>query len=56
MRTERNTVKPLVPETSAFEFELPIAKLKSYKSPGIHQILAELRQGLEQIAVKSIHL
>jgi len=34
--------KPLVPEPSASEVELAIEKLKSHKSPGIHQIPAEL--------------
>jgi len=29
-------------EPSAFEFELAIEKLKSYKSPGIDQIPAEM--------------
>ena len=37
-----NTAEPLVPEPSASEFELAIDKLKSHKSPGIDQILAEL--------------
>jgi hypothetical protein len=32
----------LVPEPSAFEFELAAKKLKSHKSPGIDQIPAEL--------------
>jgi len=31
-----------VPEPSAFEIELAIEKLKSQKSPGIGQILAEI--------------
>jgi hypothetical protein len=31
-----------VPKPSAFEFELAIEKLKSHKSPGVHQIPAEL--------------
>jgi len=39
---EINTVEPLVPEPSAFEFELAIGKLKNHKSPGIDQIAAEL--------------
>jgi len=38
--TEIHTAEPLVPEPSAFEFA--IGKLKSHKSPGIDQILAEL--------------
>jgi len=33
---EIHTAEPLVPEPSAFEFELAIEKLKSYKSPGIN--------------------
>ena len=32
----------LVPEPGAFEFEVAIAKLKIYKSPGIDQMPAEL--------------
>ena len=39
---EIHTAEPLVPEPSAFEFELAIEKLKSHKSPGIVQIPAEL--------------
>jgi len=41
-QTEIHTLEPLVPEPSAFEFELAIEKLKSHKSPGIDQIPAEL--------------
>jgi len=41
-RGEVHTAEPLVPETSAAEVELAIDKLKSHKSPGIHQIPAEL--------------
>jgi sorting nexin-29 len=41
-QAEIHTVKPLVSEQSAFEFELAIEKLKSHKSPGIDQIPAEL--------------
>ena len=33
---------PLVPEPSAFEFEMAIDKLKRYKSPGIDQITTEM--------------
>jgi hypothetical protein len=36
------TAEPLVPETSAFEFQMAIEKLKGHKSPGIDQIPAEL--------------
>ena len=37
-----HTAEPLVPEPSASEVELGIDKLKSYKSPGVDQIPAEL--------------
>jgi hypothetical protein len=38
---EIHTAKPLVPESSASEFELAIEKLKGHKSAGIDQIPAE---------------
>jgi hypothetical protein len=41
-QTEIHTAETLVPEPSVFEFELAIEKLKSYESPGIDQIPAEL--------------
>jgi len=41
-QTETDTAEPLLPEPSAFEFELAIEKLKSHKSPVIGQIPAEL--------------
>jgi len=41
-QAEIHTTEPLVPEPSASEVELAIDKLKSHKSPGIDQILAEL--------------
>jgi hypothetical protein len=41
-KAEIHTAEPLVPEPSAFEFELAIENLKSHKSPGIDQIPAEL--------------
>jgi hypothetical protein len=34
-QTEIHIAEPLVPEPSAFEFEVAIEKLISYKSPGI---------------------
>jgi len=55
-QTEIHTAEPLLPEPSVFEFELYIEKLKSHKSPGIDQVLAELRQGVEQFAVRSLYL
>jgi len=41
-QTEVHTSKPVLPEPSAFHVELAIEKVKSYKSPGINQILVEL--------------
>jgi len=41
-QAEIHTAEPLVPEPSAFQFELAIGKLKSHKSPGIDEIPAEL--------------
>jgi hypothetical protein len=38
-QAEIHTAEPLVPEPSALEFKLAIAKLKSHRSPGIDQIL-----------------
>ena len=40
-QTEIRKAEPLAPESSAFEFEVTIGKLKSRKSPGIDQTLAE---------------
>jgi hypothetical protein len=41
-QTEKQTAEPLVPEWSAFEFEIAIKTLKRHKSLVIDQILAEL--------------
>jgi hypothetical protein len=43
-QTEKHTAESLVPDTSSFQVEIAIEKLKRYKSPGIDQILAELIQ------------
>jgi hypothetical protein len=40
--TEIDTAEPLLPEPSAFEFEVAIVKLKRHKSPGIDQIPTEV--------------
>jgi hypothetical protein len=40
-QTKIHTAEPLVPELSAFEFEMTFEKLKRPKSPGIDQIPAE---------------
>jgi hypothetical protein len=39
-----NTAVPLVSETSIFDDEIDITKLKNYKLPGTDQILAEISQ------------
>ena len=40
--TETQTVQPLVPEPSAFEFKKTTVKLNRHKSPAIEQIPAEM--------------
>jgi hypothetical protein len=49
------TAEPLVPGPSHLEVEIAIAKLKEYKSPGNHQILAEMIQAGGEILVPVIH-
>jgi hypothetical protein len=39
-----DTAEPLLTEPSSFEVEIATEKLKTYKSPGTDQILAELIQ------------
>jgi hypothetical protein len=46
---------PLVPEPSSSEDEIPIEKLKRYKSPGIDQIPAELIQAGGNTLRSEIH-
>jgi len=41
-QAEIHTAEPLVPELSAFEFEMTIEKLKRRRSPGLDQIPTEL--------------
>ena len=41
-QTEIHKAEPLVPEPSAFEFEMAIEKLKTHKSSGIEQIPVDL--------------
>jgi hypothetical protein len=43
-QTEMHTAEPFVPEPSASEVEVAIGKLKSYKSPGVDHVPAELIQ------------
>ena len=54
---EIHTAQPLMPDPSAFHFEMAIEKLKQHKSPGTDQIPVErLKQGVEQFALRSINL
>jgi hypothetical protein len=49
-QTDIHTAEPLVPEPSLVEVEIAIGKLKSYKSPGTDQILAEfIKAGAETL-------
>jgi hypothetical protein len=41
-QTAVHTTEPVVPEPSAFEFEMAVEKLKRQKSPDMDQIPAEL--------------
>jgi hypothetical protein len=54
-QTEIHTAEPLVSESSPFEIEMAIEKLKSYKSPGIDEILAELIQIGGNTSCSEIH-
>jgi hypothetical protein len=49
------TAEPLVPEPSLVEVEIAIGKLKSYKSPGTDQILAELIKAGSETLCSEIH-
>jgi hypothetical protein len=52
---EIHTTESLVPEPSAFDFELAIEKLKSHVSPGIDQISAELIKVRGRTILYEIH-
>jgi hypothetical protein len=54
-QTEIHIAEPFVPEPSASEVEVAIGKLKSYKSPGIDQIPAELIQAGGETVSSEIH-
>jgi len=54
-QAEIHTVEPLMPEPSAFEVQLAIAKLKNHKSPGIDQIPAELIKASGRTTCRAIH-
>jgi hypothetical protein len=50
-----HTAQPLVPEPSLVRVEIAIGKLKSYKSPGTGQILAELIKAGGETLCSEIH-
>jgi hypothetical protein len=54
-QTEMHAAEPFVPEPSASEVEVPIGKLKRYKSPGVDQIPAELIQAGGETLRSEIH-
>jgi hypothetical protein len=54
-QTEIHTAESLVPETSAFEVEMAIEKLKRHKSPGIDQIPADLTKAGSRKIFSDIH-
>jgi hypothetical protein len=54
-QTEVHMAEPLVPETSAFEVEMAIEKLKRHKSPGIDQSPAELIKAGGRIIRSEVH-
>jgi hypothetical protein len=54
-QTEMHTAEPFVPESSASVVEVAIGKLKSYKSPGVDQIPAELIQAGGETLRSEIH-
>jgi len=55
MHTEICTEEYLVPETSTFEVEIAIHKLKGHKSPGIDHIPAELIKAEGSTICSEIH-
>jgi hypothetical protein len=54
-QTEVHTAEPLVPEPSAFEFEMAIEKLKRHRSPGTGQIPAEMIKAGDMTIRSEIH-
>jgi hypothetical protein len=55
IKIHTRTAEPLVPDPSPFEFEIAIANLKRYKSPGSDQIPAELIKAGGEILRSKIH-
>jgi len=54
-QTEIHTAEPLEPESSAFDFEMPIEKLKRQESPGIDQIAAGVIKARGRTICYEIH-
>jgi hypothetical protein len=52
---EIRTAEPLVLESSAFEVDMAIEKLRRHKSPGIDQIAAEFIKSGDRITCSEIH-
>jgi hypothetical protein len=53
---DTHTAEPLVPEPSLVEVEIAIGKLRSYKSSGTDQSLAELIKAGSEILYSEIHI
>jgi hypothetical protein len=54
-QTEMLTAEPFVPELSVSEVEVAVGKLRSYKSPGVDQIPAELIEAGGETLHSEIH-
>jgi len=52
---EIHNAEPWIPETSEIEIEMSAKKLKSFKSPGIDNIPAELIKAVGTALIKEIH-
>jgi hypothetical protein len=52
---EMHTAEPLVPDLSAFGFEICIVKFEKVKLPGSDQILAQLIQAGGESSLSDIH-
>ena len=50
-----HAAEPLVPEPSAFDFEMAIEKLKRLKSPGIDQVPADVIRAVGRTIRSEIH-
>jgi hypothetical protein len=54
-QNEIHTAEPFVPDPDASVVEVAIGKLKSYKSPGVDQIQAEIIQAGGETLLSEIH-